>query len=282
MKYEIKKLAKNTLEIIITIPWSEVSEKYNEMIVEVVKNAEVKGFRKGKAPRSTVEKNLNKDVFYTEVQNSLITKFYAQIVKESNILPVVYPRVEVIGREENKEWIYKLTVCEAPLIDLKNYKDELGKENAKDKIWVPGKDEKKPQELDKNAKLTRNINRILEIVNVELGDLMVEEEMTKLLSELIEEIKKLGLSLDQYLASTRKSVESLRDEYRHRAENSIKMEFILSKIADVENISVSEEEIKTAIQEVKDEKLKEQLSKSNYELAAIIRRQKTLDFIALL
>ena len=280
MKYDLSKQPNNVTAITVTVPWQDVVKKYNEMIEEVIKDAEIKGFRKGKAPRDLVEKNLNKDTFYTEVLNKIVPDSYAEIIKKNDLRPVVMPRIEVVSREEDKDWVYKVIVCEQPGITLVDYKDEIAKTHAKDKIWVPGKDEKKPEEKDKNKILSENLAVILEKSQVGLADLVIEDELTKLLSELLEEIKKLGLTLDQYLASTGKTVETLRNEYKSKAENSLKLEFILNKIADLEKITVSDEEIQKAIEEVKEEKLKEQLKNSSYQLATLLRRQKTLDYIA--
>jgi len=100
-----------------------------------------------------------------------------------------------------------------------------------------------------------------------------------LLSQLLNDIKRLGLSLDQYLASTNRKPEDLRAEYARRAENDIKLEFVLQKIAELEKISVSDTEIEDAIQKAKDPAEKQNLSSNKYLLAGILRQQKTLDFL---
>lgn len=281
MAYELKRLAKNTIEITYTIPWNEIKKTYDKMLDEVVVNAEIQGFRKGKAPRDLVEKNLNKDSFFDEILNKIIPDLYKDAVETNKLKPIVYPKIEVLSKNADNDWIFKVTICEEPKIDLGNYKEEFQTKNAKDKIWIPGKEEKKEEEKpDKNKKLTQNLEVLIKTAKLELPDLLIDDETTKLLSQLLEEIKKLGLSLEQYLASTHKTVEILRDEYKEKAINSLKLEFILSHIADAEKITISDEEIKTAVAEITDEKLKEDLNKSNYQLASLLRRQKTLDFIA--
>ncbi|MBI3384583.1 hypothetical protein HY030_00095 [Candidatus Gottesmanbacteria bacterium] len=280
MNYALKDLGKKVYEITVTVPWPEVEETYQEMLEETVRNAEISGFRKGKAPKELVEKNSNSKAFYEEVLGTLVRKTYPEIVKEKNLHPLVLSRIEILKNEEKSDWVYKITICEAPEVDLGTYKEEIGKLSAKDKIWVPGKDKEEPKEEDKNKKLSESLAKMLEVVKIELSDLIVEDEMSKLLSELLEEIKKLGLTLDQYLLSTKKTPETLKAQYREKALNSLKLEFALAKIADSENINVTPEELEKAIKDVEDEKLKEQLKKSSYQLASLLRRQKTLDFIA--
>jgi trigger factor len=95
----------------------------------------------------------------------------------------------------------------------------------------------------------------------------------------LDEVKRLGLTLDQYLASTGRNVEGLRGEYRIKAENDVKLEFILQKIAETEKIKVEEKEIDEAIAQTKTDTERQNLSQNRYLLANIIRQQKTLDFL---
>ncbi len=97
------------------------------------------------------------------------------------------------------------------------------------------------------------------------------------MSQLLSDIKKLGLSLDQYLASTKRSPDDLRAEYTKRAESDMKLEFVLQKIAEIEKITVENKEIEDAIQKAKSPEEKTHLEGNKYMLAAILRRQKTLD-----
>lgn len=279
MNIKVNKLENSVVEINVTVEWDEVKKVYEELLSELVQNAEVKGFRKGKAPRDLVEKNLNKQSFYEEVLKKLVTDTYSKAVTQENLKPIIYPKVEVVSAEENKPWQYKATTSEFPEITLVDYKEELGKESASKKIWVPGKEEQ-PKEEDKNEKLNRNLEYIISKSKFGISDLLIEDEVNKLLSELLEEIKKLGLTLEQYLLSTGKKADALREEYRDRALRTLKLEFLLSLVAEKEKITVSEEEIQKALDEIKDEKTKEVLSNSRYQLASLLRRQKTLDFIA--
>ena len=114
---------------------------------------------------------------------------------------------------------------------------------------------------------------------VQIPAILVEQEADRLLSQLLNDIKRLGLSLDQYLASTNRKPEDLRAEYAKRAEDDIKLEFVLQKIAELEKITVDDTEIEEAIQKAKDPAEKQNLSANKYLLAGILRQQKTLDLL---
>lgn len=280
MIVKVNKLPDSAVELIITLEWEEIKKVYEEMLTDVVANAEIKGFRKGKAPRDVVEKNLNRQSFFEEVLKKVVSDSYSKAIAQENIKPIIYPKVEVVSAEENKPWEFKATTSEFPQISLANYKEELAKKNAGEKIWIPGKEEKPKEEEDKNTKLNKNLEFIIANSQFGISELLIEDEVNKLLSELLAEIKKLGLTLDQYLISTGKNAEGLRVDYRDKALKTLQLEFLLSELAEKEKITVSDEEIEKALEEIKDEKTKEVLTNSKYQLASLLRRQKTLDFIA--
>ena len=99
------------------------------------------------------------------------------------------------------------------------------------------------------------------------------------MSQTLDEVKRLGLTLDQYLASTGRKAEDLKKEYEQKAENDIKLEFVLQKIAQEEKITVEDKEVKEAILQAKSDAERQNLQANKYLLANILRQQKTLDFL---
>ena len=63
----------------------------------------------------------------------------------------------------------------------------------------------------------------------EIWPFLIEKETNRLLSQLLDELKRLGMSLDQYLASRGKTDEQLRSEYDERAEKDLKMEWVQTR-----------------------------------------------------
>ncbi len=96
---------------------------------------------------------------------------------------------------------------------------------------------------------------------------------------MLDEIKKLGLTLEQYLVSSGKIAETLRQEYAQKASAELTMEFALEEVANKEKISVEEADIEKFLKEITDQKTKDALEKNRYLAASLIRRQKTLDFL---
>ena len=159
-----------------------------------------------------------------------------------------------------------------PKVDLGNYKDAVKGVTAKSKIVVPGKEQTKPD-------LDTIVKELVGAVTVTIPSILTDYEADRLLSQTLDEIKKLGLSLDQYLSSTGKTPEQLREEYVAKATMDMKLEFALQQIADSEKIIVDQKEIEEAVSRAKDPAEKTHLESNKYLLANIIRQQKTLDFL---
>ena len=271
----LQKESNGTIRLTITIPNSDIKKAWEEVMTSVAGNAEIQGFRRGKAPRKLVEEKADKEKIREEVLKKLLPPAYAQAIKTHEIRPIINPKIHVDKLEDpntNKDWQFTALTCEAPSIKLGKYKESIQKITVKSKIIVPGK-EPVPAKFDDIVKA------LLDSITGEIPEILVDNETDRLLSQTLEEVKKLGLTLDQYLSSTGKNPQVLREEYGKKAQNDIKLEFALLKIAEEEKITVEEKEIEEAIKASKSEDEKRNLEANRYLLASILRQQKTLDFL---
>jgi len=283
MTSALNKLSDGTLELTITVPWSEISKQYEDVVASIVSKSEVPGFRKGKAPRKLVEEKVDKNQAYEEVLKELIPKIYSQAVSEQKIRPIVTPKIELTEASEGKDWIIRALTCEKPAVVLGDYKKTVGEMKAAKhkKIWVPGKE---PQESDKEKEtkptLDEILKAVLDSVTVTIPSLLTEHEVNRLLSDLIDQTKKLGLTVEQYLASTNRTADGIRHEYEQQSKRTLTLEFALEDIADKEGIFVSDDDIATVIKTAKSDDERKTLENQRYYVASILRRQKTIDYLA--
>lgn len=262
-----------TLEFHITIPKDKIEKTREEIIAQVVASAKIPGFRPGKAPRKVVEDSISPEKVREEVLQKLIPQLYIEAVQKEGVRPIVNPKIHVEKIEEGTDWEFTASTCEMPEVKLGEYKKAVQAVTAKNKIVVPGKEEAKPN-------LDEIVKAVIDNVQITIPKLLIEHEADRLLSQTLDEIKRLGLTLDQYLASTNKTPEDLRKDYEGRAVNDMTIEFALAKISDSEKISVSDTELTEAIEKAKDPKEKAHMESNKYLLASILRQQKTLDFLS--
>lgn len=268
----IKREENGNIVLHITIPEEAVKKTQETVLEDLAKNLTVQGFRKGKAPKHVVKKNIEPDKLQEETLRKLIPEAYIASIKDHNLNPIVNPKIHVDKLTEDSDWTFTATTCELPKIDLGKYKEKVKEVTAKSKIIIPGKQRQEPSFDDL-------VEAIVGSIKTTIPGMLVEQEVDRLLSQTLDEVKKLGLTLDQYLTSTGKTPEQLRKEYSDKAIRDITIEFALQQIAQDEKITVEEKEIEEAIGKAKDTTEKSYLENNKYMLASILRQQKTLDFL---
>jgi trigger factor len=268
---------KATFTLKITIPAARIKKVRQQAIKELAKAASVPGFRKGKAPAELIEKKINEEQLFQKILEKILPEAYLESIKQHKLTPIIEPKITLEKVKQGEDWVIKAVACQYPQVNLNNYKEAVRKLNAAKKIWTPGKEEK-PEEKAKNSEeqLQKIIELLLKKIKVEIPQIMIEKEVEDKLISLVDQLQKTGLTLDQYLVRTGKSLEAIKEEYKKQAEEKWSLEFILTKIADQEKIQVSDNEIK-AVLEKQQPQGTQQINP--YLLAQLLRRQKTLEYL---
>jgi trigger factor len=260
----------------ILVPWVQVKKVYDQILELAIAEVEVEGFRKGKAPRDLALKKIDTGKIYGEVVNQILPKAYADEIEKRNLKPIISPKVQIVATEENKDWEFKATTAEKPVIDLGDYKGSI----KSAKIWKPGDDVKEETAENRSKRINEIITKLLETAKIKIPQILADDEADRMLTQLIDDIRSAGLTFEQYCHSKGVTAEQIKSQYHTQAEAALKLEFILGEIAEKENLSVGQEEIEAVINKEKDEAGKESLRKQSYLLASILRREKTLTFLA--
>ncbi|HJX46182.1 MAG TPA: trigger factor [Patescibacteria group bacterium] len=271
-----------TIQITFTIPHDIVSDEKKTVLKELAKEIEIPGFRKGMAPVEKVEEKVSKETLYEKILNKILPLELSNAFKTYNIKPVIYPKLELLSSKEGENWQIRITTCELPEIDLGDYKKAISEKTKVKAIWTPEKGDTKEKEtkLTQGEKESEVIKTLVEIAKIKIPKPLKDEEVNSRLSRLLEQIEKLGLTLDNYLASIGKTSQTLRDEYEKEAVDSITIELALNKIANEEKIEIKEEEIDKAINATSgDPNFAEKLRSPEQRraIASILRRREALE-----
>lgn len=277
----LNRLSDGTIELTITIPWKRVAEEYQKSLTKLGVNITIKGFRKGKAPIKKVEENLGKSAIYEEVLKTLIPIVYVEALKEHNLKPIINPQITVVSLQENKDWQIKATICELPKVDLNDYREAVRKILASEKIWTPAKDKTKPplDQKDESIQLEKIFKTLLVTAKVQIPEILIQDEVNRMLSRLIDQTGRLGLTVEQYLASIGKTSDQIKMEYRQQAEESLKLELILATIADEQKIEIPDSEVDKMIQVAPDEETKKSLNTPGQKvyIRQLLRKRRVID-----
>lgn len=129
MAVAINKLQNSNVEFVITLEGQEVTSLRNKVLQSIARNVELPGFRKGKAPLSTVEAKYA-HVLKEEVAELVLKQNFEKVVSENNLRPVDYVRTTGIELTEDK-FVGTFVVDVYPEVTLGEYKGiEATKEEA--------------------------------------------------------------------------------------------------------------------------------------------------------
>lgn len=272
-----------TIQITFTIPKESVKSAETKILEEIGKDLTIAGFRKGKAPLDKVKENTSREKIIERILSAVLLPELSKVFEEENIKPVVYPKFELISIDDGRDWQVRVVTCEMPEIDLGDYKKELANQLKPTKIWTPDKNSEEKKEDTKEEKETKVLEVLPRIVKVKIPKMIIDEDVETKLSQLLERLEKLGITLEKYLESIGKSGEELRKEYEKQVKETITLEIALTKIGNEEKITVEDKEVEDLIQAsarsseeaasiIKDERRKEIIRN-------IILRRKALDFL---
>ncbi|MDO8269749.1 MAG: trigger factor [Candidatus Levybacteria bacterium] len=261
-----------TIEVTIIIPWTTAKKAQDEIENNLLKQVKIAGFRPGQAPKNVAKAKLNPELVKEEVLKKVVGTSYNEALKKYNPNPIISPHIHIEVFTEGTDIIFTAETCEEPTVELGKYKEAVKNITAKSKIIVPGKEEQK-------IPLEEILDAAIGTAKIDMPAILIENETSRLLSQMLDELKKLGLTLDQYLSSRNLEAEKIKAEYRDKAEQDLKLEFFLRKVADAEKITVEKEDIEKALNSIENPTEREEIMKNPYLVASIIRQQKTVTFL---
>ncbi|MFZ2206886.1 MAG: trigger factor [Microgenomates group bacterium] len=283
--HTLKKQPKSTVEVFVKLTWNEIQLAYKTSFELLHAEFEMGGFRKGKVPRELAEKNITKDSVYSHLIRELMPKIYEDIVKKENLKPILSPKIELVKAKENEDWELKVTLAEKPVVKLKDYKKQVqeAKKTLKaDDIWVPGKEQQTPDksaDQKKEKALNVSLEAVLKECECELPPLLIEEELDRRLSQMVDDVQKIGLTMDKYLQTRNLTMDTVKERLTREITDMYKLEFILQTIADEEKLEVKQEDLNALFSNIKEEKDRKAAEANAYFYASVLRKQKALDFI---
>ena len=159
-------IEKNRYELQFSVDKATFDKAVDKVYRKQVKNMTIPGFRKGKAPRSIIEKMYGTGVFYEDAINDVLPEAYTAALTESGIDAVGYPEFDIVSIDDNG-LVMSAKVYVKPDVNVTNY---IGLEIEKTVEEVTD------EEIDREINLVRERNsREIEVTDraVENGDTVI-------------------------------------------------------------------------------------------------------------
>lgn len=94
MKVSVEKLPTSEAVLDVEVTWDEMEKASDQAYRKLVKQVDIQGFRRGKAPRSLIERKLGKEYIYQEGLDDLISQAYRKAVEENDLIPITQPKLD--------------------------------------------------------------------------------------------------------------------------------------------------------------------------------------------
>jgi trigger factor len=120
---EIRDVGPCKKHIKVTVDRKDIDGRFSEKISELVADANVSGFRPGKAPRRIVERRFHKEVG-DQVKSEVLLASLQQLAEDHDIAPLSAPDLDPANIELPRQGplVYEFEVEVRPEFDLPNYK----------------------------------------------------------------------------------------------------------------------------------------------------------------
>jgi trigger factor len=122
MNVTVEKLDAKKVKLEVTLDAAQLAEAIQKSYKKNVKNLNVQGFRKGKAPLALIKQFYGVEVLFDDATDFLLNDSYPKALEEADIKPIDYPQIDIKQMEEGKEFIYTAEVEVYPEFDLPEYK----------------------------------------------------------------------------------------------------------------------------------------------------------------
>lgn len=152
----------------IQVPKEDIAKAFDDVYAEIMKVANIPGFRVGHAPKELVAKHYSKTA-KEEVLQKLIPEAYRMALEEHGVNPIGLPEISEVNFEEDKALSFKARVDTRPKFKIKDYK---GIKINKSKVSVTA------DEITKTLASLRDISATYITVEdraVQMGDYVVSD-----------------------------------------------------------------------------------------------------------
>ncbi|MBU3180611.1 trigger factor [Clostridium psychrophilum] len=169
MNVKMEKLEKNIIKLEITVEAERFGKSLKKSCAKNSKTMNIPGFRKGKAPMNIIKKMYGEGVFFEDAINFCCDDTYPEALKEKDINPLDYPKIDIVEIGEGKDFVYTASVVVAPEVKLGEYK---GLEAKKTEYKVT--DDEIENQIkgmqEKNARVEEKVDGAIEMGNIAIID----------------------------------------------------------------------------------------------------------------
>ena len=216
---------------------------------------------------------LGSNTFIPGFEEQLVGAKVGDDVDVKVTFPEEYQAKELAG----KEAIFKCAVKKIEAKELPELDDDFAKDVSEFDTLAEYKEHVKTNLEDKKANEAKRakedaaVDKAIENAQMDIPEAMLQTQCRQMLDDFSRRMQSQGLSMDQYFQFTGMTAEKMMEDMKPQALKRIQTRLVLEKVAEVENIQPTEEEVNEEISKMAEaykmeaDKLKELLGERELE-----------------
>lgn len=187
---------------------------------------------------------------------------------------VTFPEEYHAENLKGKKALFKVKLNKLTKFELPEINDEFAKKSGSETLdELKSNIRKRLEERNKSNAKNKKINDIIismkDKTNIEIADILVDEEINYELEMMDRQLQASGMNLKQYIEMMNTNIKDFADKLRPQTEEKVKVRFLLTQMAEIEKLNVTEEEINKEFEQFANnyqmtvDKLIEELNKEN-------------------
>ena len=216
---------------------------------------------------------LGSNTFIPGFEEQLVGAKVGDDVDVKVTFPEEYQAKELAG----KEAIFKCAVKKIEAKELPELDDDFAKDVSEFDTLAEYKEHVKTNLEDKKANEAKRakedaaVDKVIENAQMDIPEAMLMPQCRQMLDELSRRMQSQGLSMEQYFQFTGMTADKMMEDMKPQALKRIQTRLVLEKVAEVENIQPTEEEVNEEISKMAEaykmeaDKLKELLGERELE-----------------
>lgn len=203
-------------------------------------------FDGGKAEKYTLK--LGSGQFIPGFEEGMVGHSIGEEFDVNVTFPEEYHAEELAG----KPAVFKVKIHEIKMTELPALDDEFAKDVSEFDTLDEYKEDlrkdllKKAEEKAKDDADNKLIDQLIDLVEADIPEVMYDNKVTENINDFSYNLQMQGMNIETYLNYTGMDMEALRGQFRDKAIHQVKLRLALEKIAELENIEVSDEDVDKA------------------------------------
>jgi trigger factor len=118
VKTDVEELSPTRVRLNVEVPFADLKPSIDKAYRDVARQVRIPGFRPGRVPPRVIDSRVGRSAVITQAFNDALQGLYDQAVRESEILPLGQPAVELTRLDDGEEIVFTAEVEVRPSFEL--------------------------------------------------------------------------------------------------------------------------------------------------------------------